>query len=311
MEGVVDFQMRQFLTDLGGFDLCVTEFIRIVDQLLPPRVFFRYCPELNQHGKTRSGTPVRIQLLGQEPDWLAENAVRAIELGSHGIDLNFGCPAKAVNKSRGGAVLLKDPEIIYAIVKAVRDAVHPAHEVTAKVRLGFDDDSLSQEIFDAVASANASSIAIHARTKKDGYRPPAYWEKIAPLKDHKDLHVVANGEVWSVDDYIRCKERSGCQDVMLGRGALAQPDLAKEIAMSNLNKPYQPLEWTSLLTQILESGMHSCGDKNSKYFASRTKQWLAYLKLKYPEAVTLFEDIKRLHDNKAVLEIVKGHTNIS
>ena len=311
MEGVVDFQMRQFLTDLGGFDLCVTEFIRIVDQLLPPRVFFRYCPELNHGGKTRSGTPVRIQLLGQEPYWLAENAVRAIELGSHGIDLNFGCPAKAVNKSRGGAVLLKDPEIIYEIVKAVRDAVDPAHEVTAKVRLGFDDDSLSQEIFDAVSSANASSIAIHARTKKDGYRPPAYWEKIAPLKKHKDLHVIANGEVWSVDDYIRCKERSGCEDVMLGRGALAQPDLAKEIAMSNLNKPYQPLEWTSLLAQILESGMHSCGDKNSKYFASRTKQWLAYLKLKYPEAITLFEDIKRLHDNEAVLEVVKAHANIS
>ncbi|MBE0363481.1 tRNA-dihydrouridine synthase C [Pseudoalteromonas ulvae UL12] len=310
MEGVVDFQMRQFLTDLGGFDLCVTEFIRIVDQLLPPRVFFRYCPELNQHGKTRSGTSVRIQLLGQEPHWLAQNAVRAIELGSHGIDLNFGCPAKAVNKSRGGAVLLKDPEIIYAIVKAVRDAVDPAHEVTAKVRLGFDDDSLSQEIFDAVASANASSIAIHARTKKDGYRPPAYWEKILPLKAQKSLPVVANGEVWSVDDYQRCKLRSGCTDVMLGRGALAQPDLAKEIAMSNINQPYKPLEWKDLLLQILESGMHSCGDKNSQYFASRTKQWLAYLKLNYPEAVTLFEDIKRLHENAAVLEIVKGHANI-
>ena len=309
MEGVVDFQMRQLLTDLGGFDLCVTEFIRVVDQLLPPRVFYRYCAELNQAGLTRSGTPVRIQLLGQDPDWLSENAVRAVELGSHGVDLNFGCPAKAVMKNKGGAVLLKEPEVIYQIVKAVRDAVPAHHEVTAKVRLGFDDDSLSQEIFDAVVSAKASSIAIHARTKKDGYRPPAYWEKIKPLKNSSNLKTIANGEVWSVEDYTLCKIRSGCDDVMLGRGALAQPDLAKQIKMHNQEETYQPLQWNKLLQHILASGMHSCGDQNTQYFASRTKQWLAYLKLKYQGAHLLFEEIKPLHDNQHVLDIVKKHAN--
>ena len=229
MEGVVDFKMRQLLTDLGGFDLCVTEFVRVVEDTLPERVFHRYCPELKTGGYTRAGTPVRIQLLGQVADALAANAVKAIRLGSHGIDLNFGCPAKTVNKSKGGAVLLKDPEHMYEIIKAVRDAVDPCHEVSAKIRLGFDDDSNSQEIVDAVVSAGASSLAIHARTKRDGYNPPAYWEKIPPLIKDKNISVVANGEIWQVEDAMLCQKRSHCQDLMLGRGALAMPDLAKQI----------------------------------------------------------------------------------
>ena len=96
MEGVVDFKMRQLLTNIGGFDLCVTEFVRVIDKCLPAKVFHRYCPELDNNGLTKAGTPVRVQLLGQVADVLAENAVRAIELGSHGIDLNFGCPAKTL-----------------------------------------------------------------------------------------------------------------------------------------------------------------------------------------------------------------------
>ena len=94
MEGVVDHLMREMLTEIGGFDLCITEFVRVVDQLLPRRVFTRLCPELLQDGKTRAGTPVRVQLLGQEPNWLAENAARAVELGSPGIDLNLAAQQK-------------------------------------------------------------------------------------------------------------------------------------------------------------------------------------------------------------------------
>ena len=117
MEGVIDHIMRHLLTAQGGYDLCITEFVRIVDQKLPERVFYRLCPELYDGAKTPSGTPVKIQLLGQHPNWLAENAQVATSLGSPGIDLNFGCPAKAVNKSKGGAVLLKEPETLFAIAK--------------------------------------------------------------------------------------------------------------------------------------------------------------------------------------------------
>ena len=109
MQGVLDPFVRQLLTEVNEYDLCITEFVRVVDQLLPEKVFYRLCPELKNQGFTPSRTPVRVQLLGQHPNCLAENAHRAIELGSHGIDLNCGCPSKTVNGSNGGAALLKQP----------------------------------------------------------------------------------------------------------------------------------------------------------------------------------------------------------
>ena len=94
MQGVLDPLVRQLLTEVNDYDLCISEFVRVVDQRLPAKVFYRLCPELHQHGFTPSGTPVRVQLLGQHPQWLAENAELAIQLGSHGVDLNCGCPSK-------------------------------------------------------------------------------------------------------------------------------------------------------------------------------------------------------------------------
>ena len=116
MDGLTDDIMRHLLTRVGGIDVCVTEFVRITDTLLPKKVFYRASPELLNDGKTLSGVPVRLQLLGSDPICLAENAALAASLGAPAIDLNFGCPAKTVNRSNGGAVLLTDPENLYSIV---------------------------------------------------------------------------------------------------------------------------------------------------------------------------------------------------
>src|SRR5690606_19422497 len=109
--------------------------------------------------------------------------------------------------------------------KAVRDAL-PAHiPVSAKIRLGYEDRSSYMDNAQAVEAAGASELVVHARSKADGYKPPAYWHYIADIKARLKIPVVANGEIWSVDDYLRCREESGCEDVMLGRGLLACPDL--------------------------------------------------------------------------------------
>ena len=141
MEGLLDHTLRDVLTRVGGIDRCVSEFIRITDQLLPDRVFRRIVPELRNGGRTPAGTPVRAQLLGSDPACLADNAAALAALGPAGIDLNFGCPAKIVNRHRGGAVLLDEPELVYAIVAAVRRAVPAAMPVSAKMRLGNADHS--------------------------------------------------------------------------------------------------------------------------------------------------------------------------
>lgn len=146
MEGLMDGHFRELLTAVGGIDHCVTEFIRITKQVYPQRVFKRFSPELayrgEQCGKTRAGTPVHVQLLGSDPQLMAENAAKVAAMGAPAIDLNFGCPAKTVNKSQGGAVLLQWPQLIHDITAAVRQAV-PSHiPVSAKMRLGFKDKSL-------------------------------------------------------------------------------------------------------------------------------------------------------------------------
>ncbi len=229
MEGLLDFVLRDVLTRIGGFDRCVSEFIRVTDQLLPERVFVRVMPELMQGSRTAAGVPVRGQLLGSDPVCMADNAARLAELGSAGVDLNFGCPAKVVNRHGGGAVLLQDPEQLYRIVEAVRTAVPAGVVVSAKMRLGFADDRLAEACAQAIEAGGASELVVHARTKVDAYRPPAYWRRVADVRAAVALPVVANGEIWSVADGLRCLQESGAHALMLGRGAVVDPALAWQL----------------------------------------------------------------------------------
>ncbi|MBU2225168.1 MAG: tRNA-dihydrouridine synthase [Gammaproteobacteria bacterium] len=301
MEGVVDHLMREMLTEIGGFDLCITEFVRVVDQLLPARVFTRLCPELLQGGKTLAGTPVRVQLLGQEPQWLAENAFRAVQLGSPGIDLNFGCPAKTVNKSKGGAVLLRETEQLYKIVHAVRQAVPAEFPVTAKMRLGYEDTSLTLDNAIALAAAGATELTVHARTKTDGYRPPAYWPWIAKIREVVDIPVIANGEIWQPADAALCREQSGSIDIMLGRGALAQPNLASRIAGGG-----DALPWPDVLALLMRYSEYEIAGDKGLYYSNRIKQWFSYLKLQYPEAEQLFARLRLLRRSPEILALLQS-----
>lgn len=289
MEGVVDHLMRDMLTQMGGFDLCVTEFIRVVDAPLPAKVFYRICPELKNGGRTPAGTPVRVQLLGQNPEALAQNAVTAVELGSHGVDLNFGCPAKTVNKSRGGAVLLKDTEVLYQILSAVRRAVPSEHVVSAKMRLGFDYKALAIDNAQALEAGGADVLVVHARTKREGYNPPAYWDWIARIKEQVKIPIIANGEIWTREDALRCASESGCRDLMIGRGALAHPKLARVIKYDETDMPWQDM--LDLLIQY--SGYELYGNKG-KYYPNRVKQWLRYLQIHFSPAQPVYQSVKRL-----------------
>ena len=302
MEGVLDHMMRNILTEIGDYDLCITEFIRIVDQLLPEKVFYRTCPELKCDSKTKSGTPVRVQLLGQHPDYMAENALRAIELGSPGIDLNFGCPSPTVNKSKGGAVLLKEPETIYKIIKSVRDAIPNEHIVSAKIRLGYEDKSLALDVAHAVESAGANELTVHARTKLEGYKPPAHWDWIGKIKEKVNIPVIANGEIWSLDDYNKCVTLSNCSDFMLGRGALAMPNLSQVLKFNA-----ESLSWKKINDLLLKYTKQEIYGDNDKYYPNRIKQWLRYLKLQYSEADELFTAIRTLKTKHEIVEVINAN----
>lgn len=274
MEGVLDWIMRDLLSEIGGFDRMVTEFVRVTERLLPAHVFFKYAPELKNGGKTRSGTPVFVQLLGGQAGPMAENASLAAELGAPGIDLNFGCPAKTVNRHDGGATLLKQPSRLFDVTSAVRKSV-PAHiPVTAKVRLGFDHKDFVKEIAQAVEEAGAAHIVVHARTKAEMYTPPAHWEHIALMREGRTLPFLANGEIWSVEDFERCRSVCGVARVALGRGVVRRPTLALEIAAAQRGERITPLfDRESFLRRFYAMNRT---EKGEAFAIARLKQLLRY-----------------------------------
>lgn len=310
MEGVVDFVIRDVYSDLGGVDQFVTEFIRVTKHLHPKLIFHRYAPELFTGSRTRTGIPVFIQLLGGDPSAMADNAARAAELGAIGIDLNFGCPAKLVNRHDGGAVLLKSPDRVFSIVSAVRAAVPKHIPVTSKMRLGFEDTTLHLENSKACEEGGSQWLTVHCRTKKDGYKPPAYWEFVPRIREHLKIPIIANGEVWSVDDYIRCREVTGSADVMIGRGAMSNPYLFRAIKdyqqHQNPSQIQNPLEKWSEVRSRLPLFFEAASSFKSPWFAqARTKQWLRQLSLKFPEAKPVFDELKVITNPQVFREKVR------
>ncbi|QMI38277.1 tRNA dihydrouridine(16) synthase DusC [Escherichia fergusonii] len=302
MEGVLDSLVRELLTEVNDYDLCITEFVRVVDQLLPVKVFQRICPELQNSSRTPSGTLVRIQLLGQYPQWLAENALRAVELGSFGVDLNCGCPSKTVNGSGGGATLLKDPELIYQGAKAMREAV-PAHlPVSVKVRLGWDSGEQKFEIADAVQQAGATELVVHGRTKEQGYRAEHInWQAIGEIRQRLTIPVIANGEIWDWQSAQQCMALSGCDAVMIGRGALNIPNLSRVV---KYNEPRMP--WAQVVALLQKyTRLEKQGD-TGLYHVARIKQWLGYLRKEYSEATTLFQQIRALNNSPAIAQAIQA-----
>ena len=296
MEGLLDFVLRDILTRVGGIDRCVSEFIRITDQLLPERVFTRIVPELHNGGRTFAGVPVRAQLLGSDPSCMADNAARLASLGPAGIDLNFGCPANVVNRHGGGAALLKEPHTIFAIVSAVRRAV-PAHmPVSAKMRLGYLDDSRAVECALAISEGGADEMVVHARTKAQAYRPPAYWERIADIRAAVNIPVVANGEIWTVDDARRCREISGCNMLMIGRGAVVDPGLGLAIKADMNHTVLNAVTWAQLLPVVADFWDIVTTRLDNKAQAGRLKQWLNFLRRRFPQAEVAYQALKTINN---------------
>ena len=302
MEGLLDFTLRDILTRVGGIDRCVSEFIRVSGTLLPERAFIRVLPELRHGGRTPAGVPVRAQLMGSDAVCLAENAARLASLGPAGIDLNFGCPAKVVNRHGGGAALLDDPELISTLVAAVRRAVPRAMPVSAKMRLGVNCDSRAIDCALAMQDGGAEELVVHARTRAHGYRPPAYWERIADIRRAVRIPVVANGEIWSVADALRCREVTGCEDLMIGRGMVSDPGLALAI----VSPGRAPLGWPALQPLIAQFWQLIRSHIEPRARAGRLKQWLNYLRRRYPEAEEAYMAVRTINDPERVYQLLFG-----
>jgi tRNA-dihydrouridine synthase C len=304
MEGVTDAPMRAVQGEVGAFTYAVSEFVRISHSVTSRTIFEREVPELNTGMRTLTGLPVQIQLLGGDANRLAASAVVAHEAGAQAIDLNFGCPARTVNRHDGGATLLKHPTRIRAIVAAVRSAL-PAHvPVSAKLRLGWDNIESIFENAAMAAAGGASWLTIHARTRDAGYAPPVYWPQVGRVRERLGIPIIANGDIWTLDDFRRCRAETGCEHFMLGRGALANPLLAMQVA-HELGLRSGPLptrwEWPVLLQRLINWTTHFY-EVGQERALSRLKQWLS-LAAKFGN-FTGFDRIKRAQSCEEVLRLL-------
>jgi tRNA-dihydrouridine synthase C len=274
MDGITDAPMRA-LQGSAAFSYAVSEFVRVSNHVVPPHVFEREVPELTRGGVTVTGLPVQVQILGGDPELMAASALVACQVGASAIDINFGCPAPTVNRHDGGATLLKHPQRIRQVVAAVRQAVPASIPVSAKLRLGWDGIEAIHENAAMAAAGGADWLTIHARTRTQGYAPPVYWKPIGQVRAALSIPVVANGDIWTLEHFRRCREETGCLHYMLGRSALANPPLVYQIAtdLGLRQGPIPSLEWVELLRSLVRHSLDHPA-RCDRGTLMRLKQWL-------------------------------------
>jgi tRNA-dihydrouridine synthase C len=210
-------------------------------------------------------------------------------------------------------VLLDEPELVGRIVAAVRRAV-PGHiPVSAKMRLGYQDDRRAEDCAQAIEAGGASDLVVHARTKVHGYKPPAYWDRIADLRQCVKLPMVANGEIWTVQDALRCREVTGCERLMIGRGMVSDPGLALAIARHDArhdagesSTPGTALSWVEVKALMPVFWQSVTRRVTPRHRAGRMKQWLNYLRRAYPEAQQAFDEMRLVHDSSKIDAWIKA-----
>lgn len=302
MEGVCDPPLRKILCAYGGYDECFSEFIRVTDQVLPAKTLLRDVPELLHDGKTDDGTPVRVQLLGDNAKAMAQSAQRAVSLGARSIDLNFGCPSRFVHHA--GAMLLKEPELIHRITATVREALDPTVFLSVKMRLGFADIAEAPALVQAVCVPGLNELILHARTRSELYRKDAlHWEVLAQVQAYMvDIPLVANGDIVDQDSAQCCMQKTKCRRLMVGRAAMAQPNLAR---MLKDNMP--PLSFRqklalipTLFAQLSESGFAE------KSRLDRAKQYLGFVRRSDSAAAEFFKTFCHVKTQAEALALLKA-----
>jgi len=222
MAGLTDSVFRRLIKRLGGCGLVMTEFTSAEgltrNSLKSKRMLF-------YHEEER---PVTAQLFGADPERLAEATRMVEDLGFDAIDLNLGCPAKKVVKACGGSALLRETRLLEQILRTIREAT--AMPFTIKIRAGWDETEIvAVQVGKMAEDIGVDAVAFHARTRVQGFSGHSNWSLIGELKSYLRIPVIGNGDIVTPHDAFRMKKETGCDGVMIGRGALSNPWIFRQI----------------------------------------------------------------------------------
>ena len=298
----MDHTMRSLLSKIGGMDYLVSEFVRVTQYAIPSSTFKRLVPENKNHAQTKYKHPVHTQLLGSNAELMAESAFNAVKAGATHIDINFGCPAKRVNGHGGGSVLLQDPNSLYNIMKAVRSELAKNILVSAKIRLGYEDEALLFDNVAAIEAAGTNKLTVHGRTKKDGYKPPARWEKIGEIQDRTKMLVVANGDITNKDSLLKCQSISGCSHFMIGRGSLNNPFIFQDLR-AELESKQKNEHQNDLIELFTDYTIQLQKEYDEIATLGRLKQWCGHLRFEYESIKNNLDTLRR---SKNLMEFSKN-----
>ncbi len=243
MAGITDQVFRKICFE-QGCDLATTEMVSAQGFLTAPKDRNAYRFLL---ARDENEGPLAVQIFGSNPVHMEAAAARLSEMGLFSaVDINMGCPAQKVVGGQSGSALMKDIPLAAEIVRrCVKASLLP---VTVKMRIGWDEDSINAvEFAKAVTDAGAAALTVHGRTRKQQYSGKANWEEIAKVRRAVSVPVTANGDIWDASSALECAKVTGCTSLAMGRGALGNPFLFREIKAAFAGEPYEKPSFETIM----------------------------------------------------------------